>query len=151
MAHDSAHRVTLTLRDNYRFDVRFDEALANQTIVVDEAPPLGGGRGPTPAALLAAAAANCLAASLLFCLRKTRAEVKDLTVSAVARTERNEAGRLRISRIDVEIAPDVAADDVGRLLRCEGLFEDFCIVTASVRRGIPVTVSVKDATSTEAA
>jgi uncharacterized OsmC-like protein len=151
MAHDGAHRATLTLSDNYRFDVRFDAALDNQTIVVDEAPPLGEGKGPTPAALLAAAAANCLAASLLFCLRKARAEVKDLTVSAVARTERNESGRLRISRIDVEISPDVGTGDVARALRCGELFEDFCIVTASVRRGIPVNVSVKNAASTEAA
>jgi hypothetical protein len=32
---------------------------------------------------------------------------------------------------------------MNRLTRCEGLFEDFCIVTESLRRGIPVAVTVK--------
>ena len=34
-------------------------------------------------------------------------------------------------------------EDTPRLGRCENLFEDFCIVTQSVRRGIPVNVTVK--------
>jgi len=36
----------------------------------------------------------------------------------------------------------VDAADAGRLERCERLFEDFCIVTASIRQGIPVKVRV---------
>ena len=31
-----------------------------------------------------------------------------------------------------------------RLKRCLDLFEDFCVVTASVRQGIPVSVEVLD-------
>ena len=56
---------------------------------------------------------------------------------------RDENGKLRITGIDVELAPDVADEDTPRLGRCENLFEDFCIVTQSVRRGIPVNVTVK--------
>jgi hypothetical protein len=29
--------------------------------------------------------------------------------------------------------------------RCSAQFEDFCIVTGSIRQGIPVSVKVKDA------
>lgn len=29
-----------------------------------------------------------------------------------------------------------------RFLHCVDLFEDFCVVTASVRRGVPITVTV---------
>jgi hypothetical protein len=57
---------------------------------------------------------------------------------------RNEKGRFRISRIDVELMPEVADGDRARLVRCEQLFEDFCIVTESVRQGIPVNVSVAE-------
>jgi organic hydroperoxide reductase OsmC/OhrA len=66
---------------------------------------------------------------------------------------RNEAGKFRINAIDVELLPEVVQTDGAKLHRCEGLFEDFCIVTESVRRGIPVNVTVKqpDAASVEAA
>ena len=42
----------------------------------------------------------------------------------------------------VKLHPDVAAGDVERMSRCLGLFEDFCIVTQSVRDGVDVQVEV---------
>jgi hypothetical protein len=39
---------------------------------IDEPPPLGEERGPDAAALLGAAVGDCVAASLVFCLRKAR-------------------------------------------------------------------------------
>ena len=92
--------------------------------------------------MLAAAIGNCLAASFAFCLRKARVEPVDLTAAVVARVARNEQGRFRISGIKVELAPEVLESDRPRLERCERLFEDFCIVTESVRRGIPVDVKI---------
>ena len=53
---------------------------------------------------------------------------------------RNEAGRLRIEGIDVDLTPCFPANDAGRFERCKTLYEDFCIVTESVRRGISVNV-----------
>ena len=57
---------------------------------------------------------------------------------------RNEKGRLRIGTLDVAINLDVADADPHRLKRCLELFEDYCVVTASVRRGIEVRVKVTD-------
>jgi organic hydroperoxide reductase OsmC/OhrA len=122
--------------------VSFDDVAPAQHLVTDEAPPLGGGEGPNPAALLGAAAATCLASSLLFCLRKSRATVDGVTARARIHLRRNAAGRLRVSALDVELSPEVAPNDINRLERCEGLFEDFCTVTESIRQGIPVSVSV---------
>ena len=94
--------------------------------------------------MLGAAVGNCLAASLAFCLRKARIEVRDLTARVTTHVERNEKGRFRISGIDVELAPELAAGPAPSFDRCEGLFEDFCTVTASVRRGIPVSVTLRE-------
>ena len=56
---------------DYRFEVDF-KTPGQPLLLTDEPAPLGGGAGPNPARLLGAAVANCLAASLLFSLRKFR-------------------------------------------------------------------------------
>jgi hypothetical protein len=55
---------------------------------------------------------------------------------------RNSAGRLRIDGIRVKLAPALGADDGSGLERCLEIFEDYCVVTESVREGIAVTVDV---------
>ena len=61
----------------------------------------------------------------------------------MGRLDRNEQGRWRLQDIDVRIhTPGTAPDKPRQMERCLGLFEDYCVVTASVRRGIPVRVEV---------
>jgi uncharacterized OsmC-like protein len=134
--------VTLELRSGYEFQVDFhDESV--QTLIVDEPPPVGEGHGPNPARLLAASVADCLAASLLFCLRRARIDVQGLRATVRGTIVRNERGRLRIGALDVSIRPEVAPDDRDRMGRCLDIFEDFCIVTQSVRDGFDVKVNVE--------
>ena len=111
-------------------------------LTIDEPEPLGENLGPSPARVLAAALASCLSASLLFCLRKSRIPV--LGMHAVSSTEltRNDKGRLRVGTITVRLEPVVAHDDQPRMARCLEVFEDYCIVTASVRPTVTVNVSV---------
>jgi uncharacterized OsmC-like protein len=134
--------VDLTLRDGFEFAVDF-ELPGVAELVLDEPVPLGAGRGPNAARILAAAVGNCLGASLLLCLRKARIEVQELRVSVRGSFVRNEQGRLRIGGLQVRLEPGVPAEQRGRLGRCLDLFEDFCIVTASVRQGIDVEVDVE--------
>lgn len=134
--------VTLTLEGGYRLAV--DSHLPGVSpFHVDELPPLGGGSAPNPSRVLASAMASCLGASLLFCLQKAHVPVRGLRVEARGTLVRNERGRLRIGALHVELFPDVAPDDEPRMRRCLELFEDFCVVTESVRQGIPVTVGVE--------
>jgi hypothetical protein len=51
--------------------------------------------------------------------------------------------------LDVRIAVDLGAGQQPRIGRCLELFEDFCVVTASVRKGIPVSVVVMDSRGAE--
>jgi uncharacterized OsmC-like protein len=143
MSGSAVHRVHVTRRSNFEFDVRFDSVPAPPALIVDEPAPLGQGNGPNAADLLAAAVGNCLSASLLMCLQKSRADVRSLSAEVTARIERNEKGRLRIAGIDVEIAPELGPEDAAKLERCRGLFEEFCTVTASIRQGIPVEVRLR--------
>lgn len=112
-------------------------------LLVDEPPPLGEGEGPNAARLLAAAVANCLSASLIFCLRKSRADVEGLEAEVRGRMVRNDRGRMRIGELAVTLHPAVELADRGKLDRCLELFEDYCIVTSSVREGLEVSVAVE--------
>lgn len=133
--------VALTLDQGLAFDVDFEQS-GVPALRLDEPPPAGAGSGPNAARLLAAAVGNCLSASLTHCLRKARVDVRGLRTTVEGTMVRNERGRFRITEMRVQVAPDVAPDQQERMSRCLELFEDFCIVTESVRQGIHVDVSV---------
>jgi uncharacterized OsmC-like protein len=143
MAADAKTAIAhVQLVDGYRFTATFPDVAGADPITLDEAAPLGTGAGPTPAGLLAAAIGGCLSASLTLCLNKARLEPDAVNAHVTARMGRNESGRLRIDGIDVELTPCFASGDEARFERCKTLYEDFCIVTESVRKGIPVNVHV---------
>jgi organic hydroperoxide reductase OsmC/OhrA len=136
--------VELEQIEGYEFRVRFGDP-AGSELGVDEPPPLGGGKGPNAARMIAAAVGNCLAASLVFCLRgKFKEAPGPVRATAVGRLERNERGRYRIAGIDVTISVAEGAEPLRHLDRCLAQFEDFCIVTQSIRSGIPVNVRVTE-------
>ncbi len=132
--------VRLDLLEGYRF--KADLGRSFEPIIMDEPHPLGSGSGPNASALLAAAVGNCLSASLLYCLRRAHVEVTALHSEVNAKQVRNPAGRLRIGTLEVVLKVTVLPGSEGRIGRCLELFEDFCVVTESVRRGIDVDVDV---------
>ena len=137
--------VELEQQEGFEFRVRFDWPDVPE-LVLDEPEPLGKGRGPNAARLVGAAVANCLAASLVFCLKsKFRQIPGPVRAMASGRLERNERGRYRIAAIDVVLSLAEASGQMPHQERCLEQFEDFCVVTESVRRGIPVAVTVVDA------
>ncbi|MEO8456580.1 MAG: OsmC family protein [Chloroflexota bacterium] len=146
-AEEQHFDVSLKLDHGYEFRADFGLPGVGQ-LTLDEPGPLGEGAGPNPARLLAVAVANCLASSLLFCLRKARIDVTGMAVSATGTMARNEKGRLRVTTIDVNLMPGVAEGDIARMTRCVDIFEDFCPVTAAVRRGVDVRVTVEPQTIT---
>ncbi len=137
-------RLTLEQDEDYSFRIRFDEtSLAD--LMTDEPSPLGHDRGPNPSRLLLAAVANCLSASLLFALRKFRNTPGTIVTEATAELARNEQGRLRVGHIHVDIRLAEPAATHASLERILAQFEDFCVVTESVRHGVEVSVAVIDA------
>ncbi len=133
-------RVTVTREENYRFTVDFGPGLA--AIAADEPAPLGEGTGPSPQALLTAAIANCLSASLVFAVRKFKGDPGKLVATAICETGRNEKNRLRVTGIKVTIALGAEPGTLANLDRALAQFEDFCTVSQSVKSGIPYTLTV---------
>lgn len=137
-------RLTLEQEDDYAFRIRFDETTIAD-LMTDEPPPLGQGDGPNPTRLLLSAVANCLSASLLFALRKFKNTPGKLVTHATAELVRNEQGRLRVGHIHADIRLAEAGAAHASLERILAQFENFCVVTESVRHGIDVSVSITDA------
>lgn len=144
MGEDQILELSLEQVADFEFRVRFDGTTLPD-LATDESAPLGHDAGPNPARLLLAGVANCLAASLLFALRKFRDAPGKLQATARARMARNAKGRWRIAGIEVDLQLADAAAVLPHLERALAQFEDFCIVTESVRAGIPVSVRVRDA------
>jgi uncharacterized OsmC-like protein len=132
----------LELLEGYKFKVIFDEESV-PSLVVDEMEPIGEGTGPNPTRLLSAAVGHCLNSSLIYCLNKARIKPKKLNTTVKAIVERNEEGYLRIPNLDVQIQLEVSPEDEPRVPRCLGIFENYCTVTQSVRKGITVKINVE--------
>lgn len=141
MSEEGRFTLELEQLEGYEFRVGLDWPGLPE-LHMDEPPPLGGRRGPNASRLLAAAVGNCLSASLLYCLGKAEPPDNSVRTSVTCRVRRNDKGRLRIAGLEVRIALGEALVGSPRLGRCLELFEDFCVVTASVREGIPVAVEV---------
>jgi organic hydroperoxide reductase OsmC/OhrA len=115
---------------------------------MDEPPPLGEQTGPNASRLLAAAAANCLSASLLYCVFKEEPPDQCLRAEAVCIMVRNEKKRLRVGRLEITLILADVVTQSPRFARCKDLFEDFCVVSASIRQGIPMRVTLRDEAGT---
>lgn len=140
---EQTFEITLDQASDYEFKVRFDDT-AIPDLTTDETSPLGRDAGPNPSRLLATAVAHCLSASLLFALRKYKNTPGHLGAKAKATLARNEHGRWRVTHIGVDLQLSDKAELLEHIDRVLAQFEDFCIVTQSVRQGIKVDVSVHD-------
>lgn len=142
-----ANRFTIHVEqvEGFEFRVRFDKEQFSP-VRMDEPPPLGRDAAPNAARILAAAIGNCLAASLVFCLKKANVTASNVTADVAVEIVRNEARRLRIGKVEVTLHTSLPAHDPA-LVGCISTFEDFCVVTQSVRHGIDVDVKVVPTTS----
>jgi len=113
-------------------------------VLTDEPPPLGAGRGPNPVRLLAAAVASCLAASLLFALEKQRVDPQPVAAHIDVDMVQSDAGRVRVGAMAVTLSVGKAWADLAAATRMLDHFDAYCVVTESMREGIPIAVAVQD-------
>ncbi|MAR93253.1 MAG: OsmC family protein [Pseudomonadota bacterium] len=139
MSDNNQFSISMELVENYLFKIDFGEF---GDVMTDEPAPLGNGEGPNPSRLVAAAVGNCLCASLLFALRKQKDEPGRVSATVTGNLERQD-GRWRIAQLVVDMQVE-NPNDLPHLPEALGKFEDFCVVTQSIRQGIPVEVRVRD-------
>lgn len=144
MSEPKTFRVVLELIENYMFKIDFGDF---GDIITDEPEPLGHGEGPNPGRLLAASVANCLAASLVFAIRKYKEDPGQVKAEVSGEMTRVD-GRYRIEKMHVTLELGNKAESIPHIQRVLEQFEDFCIVTQSVRTGIAVSVEVTDSDGT---
>lgn len=145
MSEQRRFTIHLDQLEDYQYRVRFDWESAPD-LLMDEPPPLGGKQNPNASRVLASAIGNCLSASLLHCLARDDLPQNGMTTSVTCEISRNENQRLRVSNIDVRITLGEQLEQSARLQKCLGIFEDFSVVAAAVRKGIPINVQVADNT-----
>ena len=136
----SEFQITVDQTKDYEFVVRFKPE--QPELHMDEPPPLGHDSGPSASRILAAAIGNCLSASLVFASRKQGVQLTGVHASVKVQIGKNERKRLRVQHVAVTIDPRIAPEDAEKLKAAAAVFEDFCTVTASIRQGIPVDVTV---------
>lgn len=141
MTEETTFKIQLEQIQDFEFKVKFDWPDVPD-LLVDEPAPLGRNLGPNASRLVAAAVANCLTASLLFCMRKFKQSPGKLITTATGILARNEHGRLRIGEISVVINLAETENELTHFDRCLQQFEDYCVVTDSIRHGIPVHVQI---------
>jgi hypothetical protein len=112
MSDPNLFSVELEQQEGFEFRVRFDWPGAAE-LTLDEPEPLGRRAGPNAARLVAAAVANCLSASRVFCLRsKFKQNPGPVRAMATGRLERNKKGRTRIAGIGLVDAEGKVANAV---------------------------------------
>jgi uncharacterized OsmC-like protein len=89
MSEEKTFSVELELLSNYKFRAGF-HLEGVEDLIMDEPPPVGEAKGPNASSLVLAAVGNCLSASLSFCLRRSRVEVKGLRTEVEGTMARNE-------------------------------------------------------------
>ena len=142
-SHEFEYTIEMRRKANYQFEVDFESDLI-PNLLTDEPPSLPGGegKGPTASMLLAAAVGNCLSASLTFCATKKKVEVLELKTTVKLRRERNENGFWRISNLEVSLEPIIQGTKDERFEKCKEIYEDYCIVSQSVKDGIPLKINL---------
>ena len=136
-------RVNLTHETGYRFvsQASEDGRLHGDPYVSDEPDPVGDVSGPSTPALLGSAIGHCLSASLFEALRRAHVEVLGFETEAVAVVKPNAEGLPRIDHVDVRLRPLVKgqSEQTGR---CAEIFEKYCTVCSSLKKGLDVRVTV---------
>lgn len=136
-------RVRLTRVGGYEFQAQTDHP-SRHKFTLDEAPPVGTGRGPDASHLLAAAVGQDLASSFVRCAEEEGLALEEVTADVSATLRPEEDGRWRVARIVAKLRVDgIDEGELPAFTRCRDAFEDLCALTPGLGQAFPVEVAVR--------
>ena len=143
MSNEKKINVGLALQEEMIFKCDLGSTKMND-LYIDERHVKGVDKiGPDPARLLGLAVLGCLEASFEFCMQKKNFKLNELRGKAEVLMKKNEKGFWRVKKINIEINPTIENPEMRkRADQCKKMFEQYCIVTQSVREGIEINVNL---------
>ena len=133
--------VELKHREGCMFDARFRTKEGD--LLMREPFGIGIDYGPEAVTLFTMSAAYCMAASLNYYLAKARVLPTTLRAKGHVEMRLTDEHYRRIKCLDIDIRIEVAEKEHKRLERALSRFNDFCIITESIRGSFPVRVQVE--------
>ncbi len=133
--------VTLTHKDEYRFEVDFNESFKG--FLSDIEKPSGGSCGPAQSHMLLAAVANCLSVSFLYSLNRLGIDGGNIKTQAML-DMCNKDGVYRVGKINVAITTEKAEEEMQGLENVLSGFENVSAISRSVLEGIPIETHIFD-------
>ncbi len=111
---------------------------------MDELDPHGTDSAPNPADYLLLAVGGCLSSSFIYSISKFDISLKKMHAKVRGKYTRVDE-RVRIERVDVvlDIEPSTEQDLKEIEAWCIDVFRNFCIISESIRKGLPIGVTVK--------
>jgi uncharacterized OsmC-like protein len=144
MSIELKSKVSLKLEEEMLFKCDRGQ-LAMQNLYIDERQSKEIEKiGPSPVKLLAISVLGCLVASYSFCLQKRNFSISDLDGNAEVILARNDKGFWRVKKIDIKIKPKIENPEMRkRADQCNFFFEQYCIISESLRNGIIVDIDLE--------
>ena len=133
--------VTLTHKNDYRFEVDFNESFKG--FVSDIEKPSGGSCGPAQTHMLLAAVANCLSVSFLYSLNRSGIDGGNIVTMALLDICKRD-GVYRVGKINVAITTGKSEEEMNGLGDVLSGFENISAISRSVLEGVPIETHVFD-------
>lgn len=102
----------------------------------------GQDTAPSPMDYLLVGVGGCLMNSFAFCLQKKRIPA-ELTLKVEGVMERDEEKALRVKEINCVIQVEAEGRFHHQVEGCYRIFKKYCVVSASVGRGIPIETTLR--------
>ncbi|MBD3195263.1 MAG: hypothetical protein GF317_09420 [Candidatus Lokiarchaeota archaeon] len=104
----------------------------------------GSDKGPSSVEYLLMGIGGCLGSSLSFCLQKKSVKVDEMIINLDGKLKHTGPKmRLRLVKVDCNIFLSVKEGNQEDTEICEEQFREFCVITESIMKGIPITVNIK--------
>ncbi|MHA1378857.1 MAG: OsmC family protein [Candidatus Helarchaeota archaeon] len=137
----------LTWTSNLGFEAKVERNENFPNIIIDEPQRFhGDDRGPSSLEYLCVGIGGCMGTSLVYCLKRFKATFSKLSVRATAEIHHVPPNRmLRVTALHVKfgITPDPPTqDNIDNIKECYEHFAKYCVVTQSVKQGIPFDIKM---------